>query len=79
MVTPGMKILITGICGFVGSSLAEGLLERREGISILGIDNLMRPGSELNRARLREAGGRVDPRRYPHAERFRSAARPWTG
>src|ERR1700685_3842478 len=51
-----MKVLITGICGFVGSSLAQGLLERREGISICGIDNLMRPGSELNRARLRELG-----------------------
>jgi len=51
-----MKVLITGICGFVGSSLAEGLLERREGISISGIDNLMRPGSELNRARLRALG-----------------------
>jgi CDP-paratose 2-epimerase len=51
-----MKLLITGICGFVGSSLAEGLLERREGISIYGIDNLMRPGSELNRTRLRELG-----------------------
>jgi CDP-paratose 2-epimerase len=51
-----MKILITGICGFVGSSLAEGLLERRAGISICGIDNLIRPGSELNRARLRSLG-----------------------
>jgi CDP-paratose 2-epimerase len=51
-----MKLLITGICGFVGSSLAQGLLERRAGISILGIDNLMRPGSEMNRARLRELG-----------------------
>ncbi len=51
-----MKVLITGVCGFVGSSLAQGLLERREGISILGIDNLMRPGSELNRARLSALG-----------------------
>src|SRR5579862_8194897 len=51
-----MKLLITGICGFVGSSLAESLLERRAGISILGIDNLMRPGSELNRAKLRKLG-----------------------
>jgi CDP-paratose 2-epimerase len=51
-----MRVLITGVCGFVGSSLAEGLLERREGISILGIDNLMRPGSELNRARLGALG-----------------------
>jgi CDP-paratose 2-epimerase len=54
-----MKLLITGICGFVGTSLVQGLLERREGISICGIDNLMRPGSELNRARLREWGVRV--------------------
>jgi CDP-paratose 2-epimerase len=51
-----MKLLITGICGFVGSSLAQTLLERREGLSIYGIDNLMRPGSELNRARLRDLG-----------------------
>jgi CDP-paratose 2-epimerase len=51
-----MRVLITGICGFVGSSLAQGLLERRAGISIFGIDNLMRPGSELNRVRLRELG-----------------------
>ena len=51
-----MRVLITGVCGFVGSSLAQGLLERREGISIVGIDNLMRPGSELNRARLSALG-----------------------
>jgi CDP-paratose 2-epimerase len=51
-----MRVLITGVCGFVGSSLAQGLLERRAGISILGIDNLMRPGSELNRARLSALG-----------------------
>ena len=51
-----MKLLITGICGFVGSSLAQVLLESRAGISIYGIDNLMRPGSELNRARLRALG-----------------------
>ncbi len=51
-----MKILITGICGFVGSSLAKSLLQRREGLSIVGIDNLLRPGSETNRVRLRELG-----------------------
>jgi len=51
-----MRLLITGICGFVGSSLAQALLENSAGISIYGIDNLMRPGSELNRARLREWG-----------------------
>jgi CDP-paratose 2-epimerase len=51
-----MKILITGACGFVGSSLAEWLLARREGLSIVGIDNLMRAGSEANRVRLRRLG-----------------------
>jgi CDP-paratose 2-epimerase len=51
-----MKILITGVCGFVGSALAERLLERLEGINVAGIDNLMRPGSETNRARLARAG-----------------------
>jgi CDP-paratose 2-epimerase len=51
-----MKLFITGICGFVGSSLAECLLQRRENLSICGMDNLMRPGSEMNRARLRDLG-----------------------
>lgn len=51
-----MKVLVTGICGFVGSALAECLLERHEGITVSGIDNLMRPGSETNRARLRKLG-----------------------
>src|SRR5438552_2198399 len=51
-----MKLLITGICGFVGSSIAINLLERREDLSIIGIDNLMRPGSEINRMRLRKLG-----------------------
>ena len=51
-----MKILITGICGFAGTAIAESLLERREGLSICGIDNLHRPGSEINRVRLRKRG-----------------------
>lgn len=54
-----MKILITGGCGFVGSSLAGRLLERREGLSIFAIDNLARPGSEVNRVRLRRLGVRL--------------------
>ena len=51
-----MKILITGFCGFVGTAVAEALLERSEGLSIAGIDNLHRPGSEINRVRLRKRG-----------------------
>jgi CDP-paratose 2-epimerase len=54
-----MRILITGICGFAGSVLAECLLARCEGVRIIGIDNLMRPGSELNRMRLRALGVEV--------------------
>ncbi len=51
-----MRILITGACGFVGSAVAESLLERCEGLSITGMDNLMRAGSEINRSRLRRLG-----------------------
>ena len=51
-----MKVLITGVCGFVGSALAECLLERVEGIRIVGIDNLMRPGAETNRMRMERLG-----------------------
>jgi CDP-paratose 2-epimerase len=51
-----MKVLISGICGFVGSSVAEALLEHIEGLTIVGIDNLMRPGSETNRLKLRQLG-----------------------
>jgi CDP-paratose 2-epimerase len=51
-----MRILITGICGFAGSSMAESLLDGYPDLSIAGIDNFMRPGSETNRARLRKLG-----------------------
>ena len=51
-----MKLLITGICGFVGSQLAASLLERMPGLEISGIDNLVRPGSEGNRADLHSKG-----------------------
>jgi CDP-paratose 2-epimerase len=51
-----VKLLITGVCGFVGSSLAECMLDRREGLLIYGLDNLMRPGSESNRLRLQKLG-----------------------
>jgi CDP-paratose 2-epimerase len=51
-----MKVLISGVCGFAGSHLARFLLESLENISIVGIDNLARPGSETNRASLKSAG-----------------------
>ncbi|HYL36173.1 MAG TPA: NAD-dependent epimerase/dehydratase family protein [Bryobacteraceae bacterium] len=51
-----MRVLITGVCGFAGSSLAEHLLERRDGLALWGIDNLMRAGSETNRRKLQKLG-----------------------
>jgi CDP-paratose 2-epimerase len=54
-----MRLLITGICGFVGSTLARSLLEMIEGIEILGIDNLIRRGSELNRRSLPKFGCKI--------------------
>jgi CDP-paratose 2-epimerase len=55
-----MKILITGICGFAGASIARRLLLESGGsCEILGIDNLMRAGSHLNRADLLKLGVRV--------------------
>ena len=51
-----MKLLITGICGFVGSTLARYLLNARYGLTIYGLDNLIRQGSELNRGELLKLG-----------------------
>jgi CDP-paratose 2-epimerase len=51
-----MKILITGICGFVGSSLARRFKANADSVDVFGIDNLIRPGSEINRACLRSMG-----------------------
>ncbi len=53
-----MKVLITGVCGFVGSQLAESLIDRVADIEIYGLDNLLRPGSETNRTRLIDRGVR---------------------
>jgi CDP-paratose 2-epimerase len=51
-----MKLLITGACGFVGATLARSWRARRDDLEIVGIDNFIRPGSEINRAALRRAG-----------------------
>lgn len=53
-----MKILITGICGFVGAALARELRTRMD-CEILGIDNLIRPGSHINRVALPKLGIKV--------------------
>jgi CDP-paratose 2-epimerase len=51
-----MKILITGICGFVGNALADALLDGASDLNLIGIDNLIRPGSEINRTNLKKKG-----------------------
>ncbi len=50
-----MRILISGVCGFVGSTLARALAEAG-GHEIAGFDNFIRPGSETNRADLKLRG-----------------------
>jgi CDP-paratose 2-epimerase len=51
-----MRLLITGICGFVGRSLANWFREREPSCEIIGIDNFVRPGSETNRTTLCSRG-----------------------
>jgi CDP-paratose 2-epimerase len=52
-----MRILITGICGFVGSTVAKALVAT--GHQVTGFDNFIRPGSETNRAPLEKLGIKV--------------------
>lgn len=49
-----MKYLVTGGCGFVGSNLAKGVLDRGEELVVF--DNLQRRGSENNLVWLKECG-----------------------
>jgi len=51
-----MKILVSGICGFVGSSITQGLLDLDSSIEVIGLDNLSRGGSHLNIEPLRQRG-----------------------
>lgn len=51
-----MRILISGICGFVGSTLARALAESGAGHTLVGFDNFIRPGSESNRDALKKLG-----------------------
>lgn len=54
-----MKLLISGVCGFVGSSLARCLREAMPEVAVTGFDNFARPGSEMNRLELAECGVKV--------------------
>src|ERR1039457_5086620 len=49
-----MRLLIFGVCGFAGSTLARELAAR--GHLVSGFDNFIRPGSEANRNVLKKAG-----------------------
>jgi CDP-paratose 2-epimerase len=51
-----MKIILTGACGFVGRTLVAELRAGSENISIVGVDNLLRAGSETNRSALEKLG-----------------------
>jgi CDP-paratose 2-epimerase len=53
-----MTTLLTGACGFVGTTLARALVEDGEA-DVVGCDSLVRPGSERNRAVLRALGVRL--------------------
>ncbi len=44
-----MKILITGICGFVGNQIARRIKATNDNVRLIGLDNFIRGGSELNR------------------------------
>lgn len=51
-----MHVLISGVCGFVGSTIAVRLRQSSGNLKVSGFDNFVRPGSEVNRLPLRRAG-----------------------
>jgi CDP-paratose 2-epimerase len=51
-----MRILISGVCGFVGSRLAQAMVLRHPDWTILGFDNFIRQGSRSNQPVLQGLG-----------------------
>jgi CDP-paratose 2-epimerase len=51
-----LRVLITGACGFVGSTLARELSATGAVSRVVGVDSLVRPGAETNRLALRRLG-----------------------
>src|SRR5580698_9187625 len=71
-----VKILISGICGFAGSTIALRLKESFPGAEVFGFDNFIRPGSALNRPVLERRGIRVrhgDVRNAPDVDALPAA------
>ena len=54
-----MRILIAGICGFVGTALVRALHAERHGLEFAGFDNFIRPGSQTNVSELKRLGVRI--------------------
>jgi CDP-paratose 2-epimerase len=51
-----VRVLLTGACGFVGTSLVRAWSEAGTGHELIGLDSLVRPGSETNRLALKRLG-----------------------
>jgi CDP-paratose 2-epimerase len=54
-----MKLLVTGACGFVGSTIVKELRARQPDVEIIGLDNFVREGSRGNIEPLRRLGVHV--------------------
>jgi CDP-paratose 2-epimerase len=54
-----MRLLVTGACGFVGSTLIRTLLAAIPGLEVVGLDNFLRDGSRGNVEPLRRFGVEV--------------------
>ncbi|MFM9058024.1 MAG: NAD-dependent epimerase/dehydratase family protein [Planctomycetaceae bacterium] len=65
------NLLVTGACGFVGSTLVRALRAARPDIAITGLDNFVRDGSRANVEPLRKLGATIvegDIRNPAHLE-----------